>query len=138
MLPRRQDWPERLAAFLAARTETAWEYGQHDCCAFVCDAVKAQTGIDPAGLVRPYSGRDGARRILTEYGGVVGVVAARMAAHGCPEIAPGYAGRGDVAVIEAEGGETCGIVEERTVVAAASPGLARHPRTSIKRAWRIG
>ena len=144
-IPRCNDWPERLDEALqrAARLPFAW--GRHDCCLFAADVCRAITGLDPAADLR---GRYGtvleAFKLLDKRfcGGVAQAAEALAARAGWPEVRPGFARRGDVAlVMDDEGLDALGVVDMNgTHVAVLRPdkGLARHPLARARRAWGIG
>lgn len=46
MLARRQDWPEQLAAQVAAAQTKPYSIGLHDCLRFTCQCIAAMTGVD--------------------------------------------------------------------------------------------
>lgn len=131
-MTRYRDWQSRLAACLAERTLRAFEWGTHDCCLYVCDAVLAMTGRDPAANVRGYSTEREAARIVKQLGGMRAIGAARFGA----EIAPALAQIGDVGLIEIEARESlalCGGVHW------LAPGLDQVevlPFTAAVAAWR--
>jgi cell wall-associated NlpC family hydrolase len=45
-LTRRQDWPEQLAAQVAAAQRQPYVIGVHDCLRFTCQCIAAMTGVD--------------------------------------------------------------------------------------------
>ena len=60
---RKPDWQALLDAFLAEHQFDSFQYGRWDCCLFVCDAILAMTGVDPAAAYRgTYSSRAESRR----------------------------------------------------------------------------
>ena len=46
LLTRHQDWPEQLAAQVAAAQAAPYVLGQHDCLRFTCQCIAAMTGVD--------------------------------------------------------------------------------------------
>lgn len=72
--PRRQDWPEALAAYIvdALRRPHAW--GSHDCVTFACGAVEAMTGVAPVLPVKPWRDRAEAEAALDAIGGLAAAV----------------------------------------------------------------
>src|SRR5690606_24088577 len=81
-----------------ARTRPfAW--GDHDCCLFAADVIRALTGVDVAADLRGrYSTAIGAKRVITREGGSLDALAeARFPALGITELpAAAYAQRGDI------------------------------------------
>ncbi len=68
---RLKGWDDNLHALIVARREAPFEWGQHDCCLWVGDAVLAMTGFDPAEEYRgAYSTALGAKRKMFELDGV--------------------------------------------------------------------
>ena len=45
-LQRHQDWPEQLAAQVAAAQAKPYVIGVHDCLRFTCQCIAAMTGVD--------------------------------------------------------------------------------------------
>lgn len=45
-MTRRSDWPERLAAVIAAARDKPYVLGSNDCLRLACAAVDAMTGVD--------------------------------------------------------------------------------------------
>jgi len=138
-MKRREDWPERLARFLDARRETAWEYGAHDCALFAADAVHAITGVDPAARIRGYIGRLAAIEVVRQHGGLAHLAETEMARAGSVPAAPGKAQRGDLVLVTVDDEtDALGVVADRDVAVANAPGWARVPRHRITAAWHIG
>lgn len=111
-MTRRDDWPERLAAFLKACQSDAFSWGTLDCCLFAADAVREMTGADPAAWFRGrYGDEAGAIKALRDFsgGGVLEVMTQLSAEQAWPQIMPVYLQRGDVALLPApEGFEAFG------------------------------
>lgn len=146
-LQRKEDWPARLDAHLRAAFWRPFSWGTHDCCLFACDAIEAMTGVDPAAPFRGrYKSKRGAYAALKRYGGGgLEETADKITGDlGMPEVAPAFAGRGDVALLPVEtpdGGiiDVLGIVgpDGRHVLVAAPEGLARLPVALVRRVWRV-
>ena len=141
-MKRLQDWPERLASYLAEVELRPFQWGTHDCALHVCNAVEAMTGTDMAHDFRgKYSNVGGAERAMRKFaGGGLEALACKMAQqHELDEVWPLRAGRGDVALFDTEQGATLGIVSTNgmTVVAIALTGAVAVPLTACRRAWRI-
>lgn len=133
-MQKREDWPTRLADFVEARRERAFCWGESDCALFVCDAIEAMTGIDPGGRWRGlYSSEKGARRVLRDNGGVVGIATLALGEPGSPAIA----GRGDVVLIETPGGEALAICIGVQIAAQGVGGIEFLPISAAKSAWKI-
>lgn len=68
-MTRLPDWENRFNAWLDGLGEPEHAYGARDCALFACDAVFAQTGIDPGAEFRgKYSTEPGAARALKRIG----------------------------------------------------------------------
>lgn len=97
-LVRTPDWPERLAAWLAARGNMAFAWGVNDCALFAADGVLELTGVDlAAGLRGSYASREQAAAVLARHGGLQAIVAARLPAYPSPL----RCHRGDVVCVQA-------------------------------------
>ena len=141
MPTRREDWPERLRAFVEAAARTPFAYGSHDCLLFATGAIEAMTGTDLAAAARgTYRDAEGAAAALAAFaGGGVLEAAERVAAeHGLQEIAWPLAQRGDVAVVRTPLGPALGICTGTHAAVAAPVGLAMVQMARIARAWRVG
>lgn len=137
-LKRLPDWPERLSAQIHACMKAPFVWGQHDCCLFAMDCVKAMTGEDLAAPYRGYTSQIQAMRMLKENGGVAGIAEAVARKYDIPEIAPTLAGRGDVCLFDTGHGDTLGICTGVNIFAPAFEGLVGTPALQALRAWRIG
>lgn len=148
-MTRGKDWAEKLfGEFVPSCGTKPFTWGEFDCCLFVADAVKVQTGTDMAETVRgTYTDGLGAARMLQEFGGMEAMAAAMAAQHGLEEIAIGLAQRGDVVLVcdptidtcMGQGHPTMGIIGSsgRALIPGAV-GLLSVPRWSAIKAWRVG
>lgn len=145
-LSRFDDWPEILAAHLRAAMAREFAWGAHDCCTFACDGVLAMTGLDPMAPARGrYTDEARAAVVLRELGGGGLPEAADflMAGLGAPAIAPAFAQRGDMILIDAPllggvRGWCMGLIGLDGRVAVAAPkGLSFFPARQAARAWSI-
>lgn len=142
---RREDWPARLDAAIAARARTRfrWGRGRHDCIAAAVALIRAMTGADlAAGFA--YATRTEADALMAAHGGVRGLAGEVAAAHGLQAVAPAFAQRGDPAVVrvplpDGTEADALGVVDlsGRFVRAPARVGWALVPRAAIAAAWRI-
>lgn len=83
----------RLERFVYAQQGREFRYGIFDCCLFVCGAIEAMTGVNPAReFLGAYSTRREARKLLAAAGGI-SAIAKR---HGMTELPVSKARRGDV------------------------------------------
>ncbi len=137
---RPHDWPSRLLEVVRARRETPFAWGRHDCALFACDAGAAVCGIDFAsGLRGRYRSQRGAMRALRRFaGGGLEQAAEKIASeHGCPEVPPRMARRGDIVLMDSDQGPVLGVCVGRAVAkAGAVRGLEYVPLALARRAWR--
>lgn len=134
LMERLPDWPTRLAAFIEARRERAFSWGESDCCLFVCDCVEAMTGTDPGARWRGlYVSEKGARRLLRDNGGVSGLATLLLG----PAIPAPLAGRGDVVLIDTPGGEALALNVGTVIAAQGLTGIEFHPPSAAKAAWKL-
>lgn len=135
-MTRLPDWPWRLDAFMCASTDRPFEWGAHDCCLFVCDAIEAMTGVDVAAA---YRGKYRSARGAIRLGSVESIAVKVTTEHGMFEIGPLYAGGGDVVLAESGEGPALGIValNGRVALGAGKVGLVEVPQKKWRRAWRV-
>ena len=127
------DWSTRLDHYLATLRGQRFRYGIFDCCLFVCGAIEATTGTDPARSFRGlYHSRSDGRKLLRGAGGI----AAIAAAHGMVEVSVNHAKRGDVVMLT---GSSLGLValNGRDVLVIGEEGLKAVPRGLAMRAWSV-
>lgn len=137
-----EHWPSLLSAFLDARRNARFEYGVHDCCLFAADALRAITGTDfAAQFRRQYYTRFGALRRMREHcipPTVENLAAQVFASFGLREIAPGYAQRGDVLVLQQPHDTALGIIAlDGMPVIAAERGWGISDRSHALKAWKV-
>lgn len=116
-------------------------WGEHDCCLFACDVVKALTGEDMAHDFRgKYTNKLEAVRVIKEFagGGLAELAAKRAAESGLKEAPIPFAGRGDVVLVDNNGHDALGIVMDGRAVCAGPDGLVFLPRKLWKTAWKVG
>jgi len=131
-MARFRDWQSRLAACLAERRARAFEWGKHDCCLFVCDAVQAMTGRDPAADVRGYRTERAAARIVKKLGGMRAIGGSRFG----EEILPALAQTGDVGLVVVEGRESLALCSGTNWIAPGLDQLETLPSDAALMAWR--
>lgn len=131
---RAENWPERLDAFLAAQQHRAFTWGGFDCALFAADWVLACTGVDPAAPYRgAYSDGLEAARLQRQDGGLEAMITAAL---GEP-IAPAFAQRGDIVLLDAELRPTAGVCVGWEAAAPGMIGLEFLPMARASRAWRV-
>lgn len=122
-----------MHALVAQRMRTPFAWGVHDCCLWAADAVRAQTGVDPA---QAWRGRYGtareALRLLAELGGLRAVAAAA----GEP-IAPMAAREGDIGLLQRPDRELLAVCAGEVWLAPGPTGLVPVPLSAATAAWRV-
>lgn len=135
-MKRLKDWEPRLVEYLATAARTPFQAGTHDCALFMGACVEAMTGVDPAAKWRgKYKTiKSGIARVRRAgHADHVAVVAAMF-----EEVAPAYARRGDIGVVDgSEGFGALGIVQGEGVYVLTHTGLGLEPRRNLKRAFRV-
>lgn len=132
MTQRHRDWQSRLQACLAERRLRAFEWGQHDCCLFVCDCIEAMTGHDPAADVRGYSTELEAARLVKKLGGMRGIAGSRFG----EEVPVLMAQVGDVGLIEIEGRESLALCGGTHWLAPGLDQVESLPLNAALSCWR--
>ena len=131
---RRQDWPERLAAFLEERRAERFEWGRNDCVLFAADAVQAMTGVD---LAAPWRGqwdsRASAVDALGRAGGLLAAVDMILPAYDSPLMA----GRGDVVAFATRGRLGLAVCVGTDAVAPSALGWQPRPMAEALVGWRV-
>jgi cell wall-associated NlpC family hydrolase len=133
---RREDWPERLAAFIEAARARPFSWGANDCMLFAADAIAAMTDVDlAAGFRGAYADEAGANAVLAPYGGIAGLLTAIL---GPPLDTPALAQRGDVVIFPGESGDTAAVVTGSAAAVFLMPGRLRSaPLALCRQAWRV-
>lgn len=134
---RPEDWPERLAAHIAAHRATPFDWGRHDCATFAADWVRALHGFDPLAPWRGTYASEGEYLALIDPDGLDGLMDAAAAAHGLPEGTPAFARRGDIALVRLGNEECVGVVDMVRVAVPTLAGIRMAPRRFIIRCWAI-
>jgi len=137
-LQRLPDWPERLAAYLAAMRPHRYRLGVHDCAGFAAGAVQATTGaaVLPAQWHTPQQ----AAQVLRALRGLPRAVDAVL-----PRLrAPALAQRGDVVLVQAPAHhgrarrQWLAVVDGLHWWAPAPTGLESGPMALATIAWGVG
>lgn len=138
-MTRYEDWPARLVGVIDAAAGKPFAWGEHDCCLFACDCIKAMTGEDPAAPFRgKYRSRGEAVRALRDYAGTLEDVARQIAEeYDAPPITEGRAFRGDLALVETVLGDALAIHYGGALFTTAADGLARLPIFHARLHWAV-
>lgn len=120
-------WERRLNEYLLECRGRPFEYGQFDCLLFVCGAVEAMTGENPAAhLIGRYTSQDEAEALegMTLYQWLIRTF-------GSP-IPPAYARRGDIAWVN----DCCAVVVGTDAIGFDDGEMCLVPMIRAKRAFR--
>ena len=140
-----EDWPERLAAYLAGHAGSRFGYAppEVDCCRFAFGAVLATTGVDMhAPFHGQYRSARGALRVMRSYVGspaLISVLPKLAAEHGLAPAAPAFGSRGDLALCRGGDLYALGVVslDGRSVTGMAATGLNSVPLAQALQIWRV-
>jgi hypothetical protein len=129
---KRHDWAARLFDVIDTHRDRAFVWGRHDCGLFASRCYDAMHGTDIEGaLISEYGDEGGAARFLAGFGGLHDAVVSRL---GSPS--QGRAVRGDVVLVDGEGGDALGICVGARVACLTTDGLCYVGRKHIKAFWR--
>src|SRR6185437_16001334 len=121
------DWPIRLEQFLRESSTEPFQYGRHDCCVFVANAVLAMTGRDLAADVRGrYRSRKEALALAQDRTGTRSIRALiETLLCDLPEVAPRMAQRGDIVLVKRASDVSLGLValNGKEILAASRGGF---------------
>ncbi len=129
---RPQDWPERLAAFVADNQFRPFAWGTWDCAMCAAAWIETLTGSNP--FQAPYSDAIGAARYIDSQGGMENAASAVL---GPPRGIAASAQRGDIALVSIGGRDCLGVVVGEYVAGPSDLGLLLAPRADIVVAWAI-
>ena len=133
--PRPHGWENRLNRHLEACARKPFAWGEHDCITFAAQGVVAAGGPDLMGCIaRPWNRRR-AMLFVDLLGGVAGCITALARVAGMLPVAPGYAMRGHLVLVDNNGQPAAGVVVGPTVAIVSDPGFALRPFKTITHAW---
>lgn len=120
-----------LADFIEQTRSDPFEWGRNDCALWCASAVLHENGCDPAADLRgTYDSWFGCRRIVMAAGGLVALIAPRMAATGLRDL------DGDgVAVIRLSGRTLCALILEGRALVRMERGLRIADQFTVVRGW---
>jgi hypothetical protein len=111
MVRRIENWPLLLSAFLRARRDVPFQWGENDCVMFAADAVRAITGVDyAAGWRGTYSTEEQAADLLKSGGGIDSIITDALGIKGTRNLLLGR--RGDVVTCKTSFGRVAGIIDD--------------------------
>ena len=132
---RKDGWRNLLIAHLSRVVRQPFEMGQHDCALFAAGCVEAMTGADYAADFRGrYKTMKGGIRVLRKAGFEDHIA---LAASHFDEIAPAFAGEGDLAAVDTPDGLALGVVQGAGVYVLGLDGLGVVSRLQAVRAFRV-
>lgn len=132
-MPRVQDWPERLSAYIVASLPRPHAWGSHDCVTFARGAVQAVTGgtIDLPAL---WTDQATAERALAALGGLAAAVDTVLTRHASVH----QAQRGDIALVCLPGRDPwIAVIFDGLVWAPTATGLASCPIAMATAVWKV-
>lgn len=130
------DWEKRLRAVIGMHQALPSQYGLSDCYLLPDDAVEAVTGSTMYGAaVRRYRTPAGAAKQLRRRGFETVEDAFRAK---FPEIAPSFAQRGDIGVIDSDGGVCGGVFTAIGFAVRDVRAVVFLPVSSVKTAFLVG
>lgn len=127
---RHEDWPIRMEQAISRHEGKAFRYGRFDCVIFCADVIEDMTGEYPHSFV--YSNKAEAEAIFAEYGSLGSIVSTLF-----ESIPPKMAKRGDLVMVEQDGGSLGICIGSRVVLPARPEGLARVGLDEAIAAWKV-
>lgn len=106
-MPRHSEWENRLNDVVAKHQAMPGEWGKSDCWIMTMDAIEAVTGERILPHLQTYSSEAEGYKLFRKAGYELTVEEALAAT--LKQIPPVMAQRGDVGVVEREGGVSCGV-----------------------------
>lgn len=130
-----QNWPRTIADEIQAHINTEFVWGEKDCCLAVADIVVKYANFDIAKDFRgKYTTALGSKRALKRYGaGTIKDTIDTM----LTRIEVSEAGRGDLALVETDAGESLAILFSTRAWAMAQEGMVSVPMDKVICAWRV-
>lgn len=125
-----EDWPTRMEQAISRNEGKAFRYGRFDCVIFCADVIEDMTGDYPHSFV--YSNKAEAEAIFAEYGSLEAIVDSIFS-----RITPKAAQRGDLVMVEQDGGSLGICIGSRVVLPARPQGLARVELDEVMAAWKV-
>lgn len=147
MRPRPENWPAMLAAHVERLRSLSFAWGKTDCVTVSADWMMTLGYDDPIADIRGrWRSATGASRVIGGADNFAAAVATRLAAAGCPEIAPAFAHRGDIALLREPAWLIpsgrhprllLGLVDGRMAWAPVASRFMPLPLSAAIAAWRI-
>lgn len=133
------NWPEILAAEIAAADGVPFAWGRHDCFTWAARVVRKLGGPELAAMAGAWGDEAGALRAVMARGrDLEEAVAALCAQAGLQAVPVAFAQRGDLVVLRSPRGPLCGVCNGRVAMGVAeTAGLLPLPMALALRAWAI-
>ncbi len=128
---------KNINEFLQHRRLQPFKWGGNDCCLFVADAVKLQSGVDYAGEYRgSYHTEMGSLRCIRKQG--FESIESLLTAYLGEPLPPLNAQTGDIALVLNEQHQaTAGVVFRAHVYLVTPDGLCHMPLSQVLKCWRV-
>jgi hypothetical protein len=137
MTRRHEDWEQRLNRCIAEARTRSFAWGEFDCAKWVCEVIETLTGKDCYAEFREkYCDRASMVRAIREYGSLAELAEQVAKEYELREVPVKLAGRGDVVLVNGEF-NSLAIVDGVYALGASHKGLARVPRKSWLKAWKV-
>jgi len=134
------DWELRIRKFLVKCYHKKFQWGEHDCCIFLCDCIESMTGYD---LSLPFRGKyttktGAAKTVVNISTSVFGLVDVFAKKYRFKKIKTNYAQNGDIiGLLNHDGDESLGILIGERILFAGDFNLESVEISHIKKVWRI-
>lgn len=129
-----KEWFAALDAHVEHHSGLLFVWGSNDCCTFAADWVATARGADPMADLRGLHTAMAAARAISEAGGLLAAVTARMG----PPLPGTFAQVGDVALVRHGVDQvSMGVCVGPYVAAPGAVGLLMVPISQAEAAWRV-
>ena len=133
---RREDWPERLNAYIDGASAKMFDWGRHDCCTFAAGAVHAITGVDWMPEFRGrYDSEKTAKAALKDIGR--GSLLKTICSKFGKPVAPAKARRGDLMLANLGDGPALMVCVGPDAIGPGLGNLIRVPVSDCRFAWSV-
>jgi hypothetical protein len=138
-MTRVENWETKLAEAIEGAKDRGFQYGAFDCCLFAASIIEAITGTN---LMKgmEYGSEDDALQVIQSLGSdLLFAVTAIAQQHELESIAPAFAQRGDLVIVNVNDKQVVGIIgtDARYAVCTTLRGVVQIERERIIAAWRV-
>lgn len=128
-----------LHQYLASVRDKPFRWGYHDCCMFAANLYREVYGIDLAhGIRGKYRSPDGAKRVISEHGGLWKLLNSRTKEAGIVRVPPLQAQTGAIVLDKWDTiGWTVGIFDGRQALFISAGGLRGIPVSHTRHAFQL-